>query len=187
MSLEQSSDAELVRLCTEGAAALAEQAFTTLYGRHRRYVLRVAMRYVSDPDVARDALQDTFMYLLRKFPPTGPGFTLTARMTTFLYPVAKNSAISAQRKVDRIAGSENADPDQLPADPIPAGADELDVVLRNLSPERREILLLRFVDDMSLNDIARVLDIPVGTVKSRVHLAIRELRGDPAVKKIHFP
>lgn len=187
MTLEGTSDAELVRLCTEGAAALAEQAFATLYRRHQRYVLRVATRFVSDPDVARDALQDSFMYLLKKFPPTGQGFRLTARMTTFLYPVAKNSAISAQRKADRAAGTDSTDPEQLPADPVPAGADELDVVLRNLSEERREILLLRFVDDMSLCDIATALDIPVGTVKSRIHLAIRALRRDPAVKKIYFP
>ena len=59
------------------------------------------MRYVGDHDLALDVLQETFSYLLRKFPPTGDGLTLRARLTTLLYPVAKNSAISQLRKQHR--------------------------------------------------------------------------------------
>ena len=53
-----------------------------------------------------------------------------------------------------------------------------------LSAERREVLTLRFVDDLSLAEIAAVLDVPLGTVKSRLHLAIRELREDRRIKDL---
>jgi RNA polymerase sigma-70 factor (ECF subfamily) len=73
-------------------------------------------------------------------------------------------------------------PDDLPAAPI-IEAEPLDAVLRRLSAERREVLTLRFVDDLSLEEIALVLEIPLGTVKSRLHLAIKQLREDPEIQE----
>ena len=64
-------------------------------------MLRVALRFAPDIDTALDVLQDTFVQLLRRFPPTGDGITLTAKLTTLLYPIAKNSAISAARRAGR--------------------------------------------------------------------------------------
>jgi len=54
----------------------------------------------------------------------------------------------------------------------------LAAVLRILPDQQREILLMRFVDDMSLQEIAAALNIPVGTVKTRLYRALRELRDD---------
>lgn len=179
------SDEELVRVCNEGDAPAATLAFELLYRRHRDYVLRVAMRFCGDRDMARDALQETFLYLLGKLPPAGDGLRLTARMTTLLYPVAKNSAISAVRRAERLAGS--VSPDDLPDAGDQGHGDNIDAALAGLSAKRREVLLLRFVDDMTLDEIASALTIPTGTVKSRIHLAIRDLRADPDVKKFFDP
>lgn len=184
---EGRSDAELIGVCNRGNPRAAQQAFETLYERHRDYVLRVAYRFLRDSELAGDVLQDTFLYLLRQFPPTGSGFQLTARLTTFLYPVVKNYAVTAARKAARSAGSVDLAPDELPAPADPPASDAIDVALAGLSGERREVLLLRFVDDMSIKEISAALDIPVGTVKSRIHLAIKALRADPAVKKIFDP
>ena len=181
------SDAELVETCNQGSAKAAENAFETLFKRHREYVLRVAFRFVHDREVATDVLQDTFLYLLRRFPPTGSGLQLTARLTTFLYPVVKNFAITAARKAERSASTGEIAPDELPAPEDHAAGDEVDEALAGLTDDRREVLVLRFVDDMSLKDIAKALDIPLGTVKSRIHLAIGDLRADPSVKKLFDP
>jgi RNA polymerase sigma-70 factor (ECF subfamily) len=176
------SDADLVAACNEGDRREAAAAFTSLYQRHRDYVLRIALRFTSDRDLAADALQEVFGYLLRQFPPPGPGLVLTARLTTYLYPIAKNSTLSLQRKARR--EELDLDADVLPmAESTQAANDDLDRLLATLSPERREILTLRFVDDMPLEDIAAALEIPLGTVKSRLHHAIRTLREDPAAKK----
>ncbi len=190
-ALDRRSDRELVELCNRGDRDEAVQAFETLYRRHRDYVTRVALRFGADRDAAVDVLQETFLYLLKKFPPTGEGLVLTAQLRSLLYPVAKNLTLSSLRQRARLDDSEEFDPDRLPA---PSGADpaerdraRLSAAMGRLPAERREVLLLRFVDDMSLQDIADTLSIPLGTVKSRLHLAVRELRDSPEIKDFGEP
>jgi RNA polymerase sigma-70 factor (ECF subfamily) len=60
-------------------------------------------------------------------------------------------------------------------------------VLSNLPESHREVILLRFVDDFSLEEIASALEIPLGTVKSRLHHAIAALREDPRVARYFLP
>ena len=185
-ALDRRSDRELVELCNRGDRDEAVQAFETLYRRHRDYVTRVALRFGADRDAAVDVLQETFLYLLKKFSPTGEGLVLTAQLRSLLYPVAKNLTLSSLRQRARLDDSEEFDPDrlQVPSGTDPAERDpaRLSSALARLSAERREVLLLRFVDDMSLQDIADTLAIPLGTVKSRLHLAVRELRESPEIK-----
>lgn len=189
--LDRRSDRELVELCNRGDRDEAVQGFETLYRRHRDYVTRVALRFGADQDAAVDVLQETFLYLLKKFPPTGEGLVLTAQLRSLLYPVAKNLTLSSLRRRARLDDSEEFDPDRLPApggtDPAERDAAPLSSALARLSAERREVLLLRFVDDMSLQDIADTLSIPLGTVKSRLHLAVRELRESPEIKDFGKP
>ena len=171
------SDRALIATCNEGDPVEAAQAFDVLYRRHKDFVLRVAKRFVPDTDSALDVLQETFLYLLRRFPPTGSGIDITAKLTTLLYPVAKNMALTALRRTRRFPAAAVA-PDELPA---PAAADEtssadLGAFFATLPISQREVLLLRFVDDLSLAEIAQTLDIPLGTVKSRLHLGIATLK-----------
>jgi RNA polymerase sigma-70 factor, ECF subfamily len=180
--VDRRSDDELVAICNGGDADDAARAFEALYRRHRDFVLRVARRFTRDRDLALDALQETFTYLLGKFPPSGGGLVLTARLQTLLYPAAKNAAITAVRKARCYAGGD-AELDELPAE-APAQGEPIDAALAALSPERREVLTLRFVDDLSLAEIAAALDVPLGTVKSRLHLALKELREDPRINDL---
>lgn len=183
---DQRSDQELVRLCNIGDAAEAAIAFESLYRRHKDYVIRVALRFVRDRDMALDVLQETFGYLLRKFPPSGDGLTLTAQLTTLLYPVARNSALTLMRKAGRFPAAGDVEPDDLAGRAADESGDIADL-LGALPDERREVILLRFVDDLSLQEIAAALDVPLGTVKSRLHLAIRQLRESPRIRELHFP
>lgn len=183
---DRRSDDELVDACNTGDALEARRAFEALYRRHKDFVVRVALRFVRDNDMALDVLQETFSYLLRKFPPAGDGLTLNAKLTTLLYPAARNSAITLLRKAERFAPSADQDPDDLAA-PEPEESDGIAFVLSELPEQRREVMLMRFVDDMSLQDIAVALNIPLGTVKSRLHLAIRQLKDSPEAKKLLDP
>jgi RNA polymerase sigma-70 factor (ECF subfamily) len=127
------------------------------------------MRFTGHHDDALDVLQETFGYLVRKF----PGFQLSAALTTFLYPAVKNYSIAARRKRLRSSGGE----DELPLIVEPAvsesdGRQELSQALASLSDSHREILLMRFVDELTQPEIAAALELPVGTVKSRLHHAI---------------
>lgn len=170
---ESQTDLELVEAINRGD----ERAFELLYFRYRDWVTSLAVRFTGNHDDALDVLQETFSYVVRKF----PGFELTAKMTTFLYPVVRNLSISARKKRDRsVSGDENLD--LFPKDAESPNADnELSAVLGSLSDSHREILLLRFVDDLSQPEIATALDIPLGTVKSRLHHAIQSVRNSPGI------
>ena len=80
------SDSELVEICNSGTRLGATEAFDLLYRRHRDYVTRVALRFCSDRDISADVLQETFLYLLRKFPPSGEGLVLTAHLAVVTLP-----------------------------------------------------------------------------------------------------
>ena len=152
-------------------------AFEVLYRRHRDWVHRLAWRFTGNPQDALDVLQETFLYVLKKL----PGLCLTASMTTFLYPVVKHLSLNLRRRrginVDEeiLAGV----PD--PAVP-PAPRAELAAALAGLPPPQREVILMRFVDDMALDEIAAALDVPPGTIKSRLHRALETLRTDPRMR-----
>ena len=172
-------DLELVRALNGGDVA----AFDALYYRHRDWVVRLAHRFTGNADDALDVMQEAFSYLFRKF----PGFVLTASMTTFLYPVVKNLSIAAKRKRNRLA--QLPEDSSLPDPPAPQGVDydaerrELAAVLAALPEAQRETLLMRFVDGMSLAEIAEALGVPEGTVKSRLHNAVATLRKDERTLK----
>ena len=171
------SDSELVEICNSGPRADATEAFDSLYRRHRDYVTRVALRFCSDRDIAADVLQETFIYLLRKFPPSGEGLVLTARLRTLLYPVARNLTLTALRQERRRKQDRAIEPDQLP-DPrtVDPQYENLAKAMQGLSARHREVVLLRFVDGMRVNEMAEALDVPSGTVKSRLHFAVSALR-----------
>ena len=151
-------------------------AFEALYRRHRDWVVRLAMRFTHSHDDALDVLQETFSYLLGKF----PGFKLTARLTTFLYPVVRNLSVSVLRKRGRYVSDEGLLSEVADARDGEGrtSRDELTTVLGNLPEGQREVVLMRFVDEMTTNEIAEALGIPSGTVKSRLHHALRVLRED---------
>lgn len=171
------SDEELVEAANHGDSA----AFEALYYRYRDWVSALAYRFTGNHDDALDVLQETFLYLLKKF----PGFQLTSRMTTFLYPAVKNLSIARRQKSRRfVAEQEPLEDRAQQAAPSPGSVrSELATVMARLSEEHREVVLMRFVDDMSLEDIAQSLGIPLGTVKSRLHHALGELRTNPATQR----
>ena len=167
------SDLALVAAINGGDAA----AFETLYFRHRDWVAGLAYRFTGDSDAALDVMQETFLYLLRKF----PGFRLTANLKTFLYPAVRHLSISARRKTARYQATA-AELEQLEHAAAPpavaAEPGDLQIVLSALPEEQREVLMLRFLDGLSLAEIAQAMDIPLGTVKSRLHNALQTLRQD---------
>ena len=168
------ADALLVALAGRGDA----DAFATLYKRHREFVLRVATRFSPDHDTALDVTQEVFAYLVRKL----PTLTLTAKLTTYLYPAIKNIALTQHRKTRgplKFAALGIEEPPQPESTPAPRTLGAMECAVNDLPEHQREVILLRFVDDLSMAEIGLALGIPDGTVKSRLHLAIKTLRADP--------
>lgn len=196
-------DAALVAAINDGDTA----AFEALYDRYRDWVYRLAWRFTANREDALDTLQETFAYLLRK----RATLTLTARMTTFLYPVVKHTATRLRRRRQREpaagdlahpmavgdvaqhaggpslrskGGFTTADHPVLTINDNPTDSlNDLRTILASLPGDQREVTLMRFVDDMTLPEIAAALDIPLGTAKSRLHHALKNLRESPTLKR----
>ena len=171
---KMADDIESLRAYREKSDA---RAFARLVGRYAGLVYGAAFRVTGNREDALDVLQETFVYLLNKF----PGFRLTASMTTFLYPVVKNTSLAVLRKKRKQADAPEAIlelPTAAKPDSEQGARSELAIVLAALPEGQREVLLMRFVDGMTINEIATALAIPPGTVKSRLHNALNTLRED---------
>lgn len=187
------SDLELVAAVRRGDWS----AFDALYFRHRDWTYRLAWRFCGEENEALDVVQEVFIYLAGKF--REEHFTLRASITTLLYPAVKHTALALKRKRRRLglgflapggdADSNDCDipiPAKNTADPH-AVRSELAAVLATLSDAHREVVLMRFVDDLSLEEIAEALAIPLGTAKSRLHHALAALREDPSIRRWFDP
>lgn len=167
----ESRDSDLIDAARRGD----EQAFDLLYRRYRDYVLIIAARFGATGDAGLDVLQETFFYFFRKL----PDFELRAKFSTFLYPVAKNLALKKKAEGKRLVAYEKVGVD-IAKVPAERGAEDPDrgfvEIVNTLPAGQRETLLLRFVDGMSLEEISAALKIPLGTVKSRLHNALSDLR-----------
>ncbi len=181
------SDLELIDACNRGDS----EAFDALYSRYKGWAGSVALRFIRNRDDAMDVVQEAFIYLLGKF----PGFELTCQFKTFMYPVVRSRAIDRLRKKGRsVSGQAIIDHDLLvdhtesdPANGAETSRQRLAALMQNLPEAQRESLLLRFVDGLSMEEIAQATDVPAGTVKSRLHHGIKALREDPEVREYFSP
>ena len=164
-------DEELVRRFLLGDA----DAFERLVERHRQRVYNLCLRVLGDPEDAADAVQDTFLSVLTKL----RQFRGDAAFTTWMHRVAVNACYDLSRKrrrqpLLRLAGDQDLPEPELGA-PVPdhaeesAGTHDAVAALREVPEEFRVALVLADLHDMAYEQIAKVLDVPIGTVKSRVH------------------
>jgi RNA polymerase sigma-70 factor, ECF subfamily len=181
---ETRSDMELVAAANGGDWG----AFDTLVYRYKDWSFRLAWRFCGSEADAADAVQEVFVYLARKFrggEGQRAGLDLRVGLTTLLYPAVKHTALALKRKRVRL----KVLPEEMEIPAPPAGEErsasrtELAAVLGSLSDAHREILLMRFVDDMTLEEIATALAIPLGTAKSRLHHAVDAVRENGKVMR----
>lgn len=178
---EVERDEDLVRRYVGGEA----EAFTELVRRHQQRVYSLCLRMLGDADAAADVAQDTFLTVLRKL----GSFRGEAAFTTWLHRVAVNACYDELRRKQRrpmlhvategVTDREAGPPILDHADEV-AGTSDVARALASIPEEFRAALVLADVHDMAYERIARVLDVPVGTVKSRVHrgrLALAEALG----------
>lgn len=147
-------------------------AFTRLYERYRDRVYRWALDELWDRDDAADALQEVFVYLHR----LAPRYEARGRLGALLFRVTRNVARSILRKRRTTRKIRDG------WSPLPGPAEELPVDERiqravdGLPEILRDVVRLRARDGLSLEEIAEALEVPLGTVKSRLHAALQKLR-----------
>ena len=156
-------------------------AFDTIYERYHRWVQHVAIRFTRNEADALDVLQEVFGYLARH----ASQLTLTAKLTTYLYPIVRSQAINLIRKRNRRESLPIDELNQLTAPPPDTNMlhHDLAALIGNLPEPQREVLLMKALDGMTQEDIATALNIAVGTVKSRLHRATDTLKRDPRTRR----
>jgi RNA polymerase sigma-70 factor (ECF subfamily) len=160
-------------------AAGEREALTELYAQHRGALLVYLRSLLHDASLAEEVLQDT-MYAAW----TGAtSYGRRASVRVWLLGIARRRAFDTLRRhtihaVDASALDSVPDPEPEPESLAIVGAERevLQAALRRLTPLHREVLVLNFVQELSYRDIATVLDVPIGTVMSRLHHAKRALR-----------
>lgn len=163
------------RAAAEGAAAMDELLVAV-----RPRVLRICGRMLPCPEDAEEACQDALVKVATRL----HQFQGRSRFTTWLHSVASNAARETYRSLKRRAVERPVDDMPTAADPrttsVIAGS-RLDLLealdtLEGIQPELVEAIVLRDVSELDYTEISRLLDLPMGTVKSRIHRARQELR-----------
>ncbi len=158
------------------------RAFDLLFERFRARLFGFLYRRCGDGPVAEDLLQETWLRVVRSRDRYDP----QRRFSTWLFQIANNLCRDRGRRlaVERRGKRELTDAMLVEAptgNPHPVDS-RLDMpgLLGRLSDRQREVVVLRYFHDHSERDIARIVGIPPGTVKSRLHQAIRVMREQKA-------
>jgi len=161
-------------------------AFGELISRYQDRLFNTVFRLLDNAEDAQDVVQDAFLHAYQSL----NGFKGDSQFFTWLYRIAVNTAISFKRK-QRVAvrwqGSDDAD---SPVEPFDDSADSdpgraleraeqaqrIQRALNQLSAEHRAVLVLKDIDGCKYEEMAEFLDVPIGTIRSRLHRARLELR-----------
>ena len=181
MVLEE-TDRELVEACQRGE----REGFRALFERHKDKVYSIAVRYSGDRTVAMDIAQDAFLKLFSAI----RGFRGDSSFEAWLYRIVVNSCFDQKRRTRRFMPLMDGLLDALRA----PGSSALDELLRSelsgrvqsaiagLPPEQRIVIVLRYTQGLSYDEIAEILGCSTGTVASRLNRAHkilgRRLGGD---------
>jgi RNA polymerase sigma-70 factor (ECF subfamily) len=160
----------LVLLAQTGDRAALEQLLRDAYAPLRRYIIRLAGAALAD-----DILQETSLQIFRKL----PYLREPAVFRPWTFRIASRIAFSHLKHARRWQPLDDAPPEHLTTfDPtFGEPPDEaFFTLLDHVSPASRAVLLLRYQHDLSLEETAAILEIPVGTAKSRLHYGVTTLR-----------
>ena len=177
------TDAELVRLAREGD----RDAFRELVERYQRKIYAVLLGMLHDHDAAWEIAQETFIRAMKSL----DQYKGDASFYTWLYRIGVNLAIDHQRRERRspivdvdeqvVERQESIAEEQRREDPARRVADRqlgerVRAAIDELTPDHRAIILLREVEGLSYDEIAKVMQCAKGTVMSRLHYARKKLQ-----------
>ena len=173
-------DKQLIAECLQGRQA----AFGELVSRYQDRLYNTIFRLVENAEDAQDVVQEVFLSCYQSL----GSFKGDSLFFTWLYRIAVNAAISYKRKrrpVLRLQGGpagtgEPTDPSETnrPEHALEMAEEEKRVqeALNCLSPEHRVVLIMKDMEGQKYEDMAEILQIPIGTVRSRLHRARLEMR-----------
>jgi RNA polymerase sigma-70 factor (ECF subfamily) len=176
---EQIDENRLVRRAQNGD----QEAFNRLVLAHQRFVYNLAVRSVSDPHEAQDISQEAFLRAWIAL----PRFKARSRFRTWLYRIVVNLCYTRlpglRRELDALPVEQvSGMMDESRLNPSKAAElseqrDYLHGQIENLPDSYRMMIVLRYQQGFSYEEIAEILGVPMGTVKTGIHRARKQLRG----------
>ena len=158
------------------------KAFEELFFRYRNRIYAFFRRRLNQTGRAEELAQETFVIIIRD----AVSYEARAKFQTYVFGIALKQLWSERRKASRDARLA-AEPHEESSGSDPADALWVRDALSRMDEDHREVLMLREYEDLSYDDIAEVLSIPVNTVRSRLFRARSELRSllsNDAVRKV---
>ncbi len=149
------------------AAAGDLAAFEQLVRAYQQHVWRFLRRLLGDPTVAEDVTQETFLRVFRRL----STFTFEAKFSTWVFQIARNAGIDELRSRQRRTRLESVAPPRRRSAASPEARAEIEAALASLPVDLREAVVLVEVVGLRYHEVARVLGVPEGTVKSRMFSA----------------
>ena len=175
-----SEDRQLINACLEGRSS----AFGELVCRYQDRLYNTVFRLLENQEDARDVVQEAFLSAYQSL----RSFKGDSLFFTWLYRIAVNTAISYKRKLrvlPRLHGGPGGPPEVAdnsdavrPERALEMAEDEkrVQAALMRLSAEHRTVLIMKDMDGQKYEDMAETLQVPIGTIRSRLHRARLELR-----------
>lgn len=171
-------DDQLIEAALKGDSA----AFGSLVQKYQDRLYNTVLHLVGSAEDARDVVQDAFVKAFLKL----ETFRRTSAFYTWLYRIAFNTAMSGGRRRTMRSLDERHDCGEEPVDTEGAApgdrleqeelASQVHAALDTLSDEHRVVIVLRDLDGRGYDEIAAILELPLGTVRSRLHRARMQLR-----------
>jgi RNA polymerase sigma-70 factor, ECF subfamily len=168
--MRRASDSALVRAAQRGS----ERAVEELFARHWPDAYRAALLIAHDRAAAEDIAQEAFVAALRAL----PRFDRSRPLRPWLHRIVVNRAIDwARARRLRREVDANALPEPAAPEPVALGLGEAGAALARLSPEHRAVVVMRYLLELTPGEIAAALDLPRGTVNSRLRRGLDALGG----------
>jgi len=152
------------------------EAFAVLFEQHKNLVYKTAYLMLGEATEAEDALQEIFVQVYKSLSGFDPA---KAAFTTWLYRVTFNYCLNYRRKKRSfMLPLEDISPALKSEFPSARLAEQeiLQQAIGKLTDKQRAVIILRYFWDLPYAEIAQILDVPLGTVKSRIDLALKTLR-----------
>ena len=147
-------------------------AFELLVDRYQQKVFRLAYSIMRDSASAEEVTQDAFVKMWQVL----PEYDGRASPSTWLYTIARNTALSALRAATRRRTALLDCCYEVPAPSVDTVAQlETKQLVRRLPEAEQEVVRLFYLQDRNIDEVAQMLDMPIGTVKSHLHRARRRL------------
>lgn len=164
----QTSDADASAALRHGDP----EAFRRLVGAHQQAVLRFCRRYVGNAAAAADLCQDVFLTLWNE----RARYDHRGRLRGYLLGIARHRCLDHLKRHGRLVTLEHDEREAARGSDASVLARQLEASLHRLQPEFAEVVILRYLEELELAEIAELTGAPLGTVKSRLHRALHELR-----------